>query len=102
MDMIVINDGLIPTFSRRGSQSFIDVTFATQALSRKVLNWEVLDAESLSDHKYIYFEVTTKRTTIKRPSVRHIPLVDFNQFRRSLTTQLEGTPVSNGISVEQY
>nr|CAI5830343.1 unnamed protein product [Callosobruchus analis] len=102
MDMIVINDGLIPTFSRRGSQSFIDVTFATQALSRKVLNWEVLDAESLSDHKYIYFEVTTKRTTIKRPSVQHIPLVDFNKFRRSLTTQFEGTPVSNGISVEQY
>nr|CAI5858226.1 unnamed protein product [Callosobruchus analis] len=72
MDMIVINDGLVPIFSRRGSQSFIGVTFATQGLPRKVFNWEELDAESLSDHRYIYFEVTTKKTIIKRPRVRHI------------------------------
>nr|CAI5869975.1 unnamed protein product [Callosobruchus analis] len=102
MDMIVINDGLVPTFSRRGSKSFIDATFTTQALSRKAHNWEVLDSESLSDHRYIYFEVTTKKTTIKRHIIRHIHLVALNKLRRSLTTELEGTPVSNGISVEQY
>nr|CAI5855265.1 unnamed protein product [Callosobruchus analis] len=102
MDMIATNDGLVPTFSKRDSLSFIDITFATQGVSRKVSNWEVLNAESLSDHRYIYSEVTTKKTAIKRLVVRHIALVDLNKFMRILTTQLDGTPVSNGISKEQY
>nr|CAI5847758.1 unnamed protein product [Callosobruchus analis] len=99
MDMVVMNDGLLPTFSRRTSQSFIDVTFATQELAKNISKWEVLDEESLSDHRYIYFEVNTKCKIKKMPSVRHTPFVDIDKFEQSLAAHLKGMPASNNISV---
>nr|CAI5837299.1 unnamed protein product [Callosobruchus analis] len=102
MNMVVMNDGLLPTFSRRTSQSFIDVTFATQELAKNISKWEVLDEESLSDHRYIYFEVNTKGKIKKMPSVRHTPFVDIDKFEQSLAAHLKGMPASNNISVKQY
>nr|CAH7729997.1 unnamed protein product [Callosobruchus chinensis] len=102
MDMVFMNDGLLPTFSRRASQSFIDVTFSTQEVSKNITKWEVLDEESLSDHRYIYFEMNTKSKTKKIPSVRHTPFVDIDKFGQSLAAHLKEMPASNCISVKQY
>jgi hypothetical protein len=47
----------MPTFSRRNQSSIIDVTFSTRV---RISGWRVdADTESLSDHRYIYFDVNS-------------------------------------------
>ena len=56
-DLIVKNVGGKPTFQRQDYGSILDLTIATTGISSKIVNWEVSDKESLSDHNYIIFEV---------------------------------------------
>lgn len=61
-NLVVINDGMVPTFSR--GSSFLDLTLATPDIIQKIGSWEVLETESLSDHQYILYTLTLpKRTT---------------------------------------
>ena len=53
----VVNVGATPTRAAQGYVSVIDVTFATEALLRRISDWTVLDEESGSDHRYIYFQL---------------------------------------------
>ncbi|XP_074031355.1 uncharacterized protein [Leptinotarsa decemlineata] len=57
LDMVVMNTGLEPTFTRGESRSFIDVTCCTQDVALGVGEWRVLTKESLSDHQFIQFFV---------------------------------------------
>lgn len=59
LDMAVCNAGNAPTFVRGSSESHIDVTFASNRIRGSIHNWRVSDAESLSLHKYIVFEIGT-------------------------------------------
>ncbi|EFA13619.2 Putative 115 kDa protein in type-1 retrotransposable element R1DM-like Protein [Tribolium castaneum] len=65
-DMVVLNTGLRPTFVRGESESYIDVTMATNKIAGDVTNWEILDIETLTEHKYIYFEIRTNSGKIIR------------------------------------
>nr|CAI5821092.1 unnamed protein product [Callosobruchus analis] len=47
MNLVIWNDGKIPTFQRGQSYSFIDVTLATQDITRDLVKWEVLEAECM-------------------------------------------------------
>lgn len=63
-DLHVMNDGQIPTFSRRGrngvQESYLDLTICTGQMVGRISNWCVRgDWESLSDHRFIDFEVRT-------------------------------------------
>ena len=49
-----------PTFQRNSSLSYIDVTCSSTDLCNKISNWDVLDTESTSLHKYIYIEINGK------------------------------------------
>ncbi|XP_072403173.1 uncharacterized protein [Diabrotica undecimpunctata] len=49
-----------PTFIRGASQSHIDITFASEGLSRNVYGWDVLDDQLFTYHRYIQFEVKVK------------------------------------------
>lgn len=61
-NLVVINDGMVPTFPR--GSSFLDLTLATPDIVQKIGSWEVLETESLSDHQYILYTLTSpKRTT---------------------------------------
>ena len=55
--MIVVNEGNKPTFVRGNQTSRIDVTMYTEDLGGKDKKWRVLDDESMSDYRYIIFEV---------------------------------------------
>jgi len=55
-DFHVANVGDTPTFERGESTSVVDVTFYRGLV---VSDWSVLDAVSLSDHRYIEFTVST-------------------------------------------
>lgn len=58
--MILLNDGIKPTFFRRGQLSWIDLSITSEAIGRRTRNWQVRDdLESASDHRYITFEFCT-------------------------------------------
>lgn len=54
-----MNRGTTHTCVRAQGGSVVDVTFATPVAARRVRNWRVLDVETLSDHNYIRFEIST-------------------------------------------
>lgn len=58
-NVVVLNNGK-PTFERGTSKSYIDITAATERLSRKITGWDVMEEETLSDHHYIYFQIQSK------------------------------------------
>lgn len=43
-----------------------DITFATDGLAPKIQGWKVLEEESLSDHKYITFNLNIENNTYAR------------------------------------
>lgn len=57
LGLVIMNRGNTPTFIRNNITSFIDITVCSQNLSGKVLNWEVLLEENLSDHNTILFQI---------------------------------------------
>lgn len=90
LDMVVINEGNRPTFERRGASSFIDITSATRGTAAKISNWEVLEEESLSDHKYIFFEIKTAGHTHKARE-RKKWLGDWDVFRELIGWRAEAS-----------
>nr|CAI5838231.1 unnamed protein product [Callosobruchus analis] len=82
LDMIVLNTGLTPTFVRGDCHSYIDVTCSTQKIAKQIKDWQVLDEESLSDHRLIYFEIdigSRSKTKWKRKKAR-IDWAIFDHF----------------------
>ncbi|XP_046624763.1 uncharacterized protein LOC124307287 [Neodiprion virginianus] len=58
LDLTPINVGGAPTWQRvsTGAASVIDITAASPSAVPEVMDWRVLDDESLSDHHYIYIK----------------------------------------------
>lgn len=88
--LIIQNTGNTPTFERFQSSSIIDLTLSSESLAGKVKNWHVMEEESLSDHKYIYFEIERQRTiervetSIPRWNLKHIKINKFSEKFREL------------------
>lgn len=59
-DLIIVNDGLTPTFARRSQESYIDLTMRSETAD--VYNWQVLMKETSSDHRYIVFMIEGSET----------------------------------------
>ncbi|KAG8257452.1 hypothetical protein J6590_050183 [Homalodisca vitripennis] len=59
---------MVPVLHSGGtSMSYIDLTLTTEDIARKVVKWEVLEEENLSDHAYISFEL--KNDTAMSPAL---------------------------------
>lgn len=56
-DLVVCNRGSDPTVARGSSKSVIDVTMSTPGLASRVMGWCVMPDETLSDHRYIWYEL---------------------------------------------
>jgi hypothetical protein len=83
----VANSGNVPTFFRGEARSVIDLTFSTEGLARKIRDWQVLEAETLSDHQYIYFRLTESREcAVSRPFRRrwNVKRINWEKFEESL------------------
>lgn len=64
-DLIIANQGNVPTFQVQGYSSILDLTFSTENISNRIVNWKVLDRESLSDHNYIFFELSSSKAVLR-------------------------------------
>lgn len=73
LNLTVANMSTRPTFERREQKSILDITLFNEKLPNSVTNWLVLaDLESLSDHKYIIFDITKgKEKTIEQTVEKH-------------------------------
>jgi hypothetical protein len=58
--LFVRNDSPKPTFSSEIGSSHIDLTLTTEATHKMIMNWDVLDTDSLSDHNYICYSINTE------------------------------------------
>lgn len=62
--LLVLNQGSVNTCVRWNGESIVDVTFASPAVARLVREWKVMEGvETLSDHLYIRFDVSTNPLT---------------------------------------
>jgi len=58
LDLLVGNNGYVPTYVRSNTESIIDVTFLRPRSFLSLADWRVLDeVESASDHSYIKFRL---------------------------------------------
>lgn len=51
------NNTSLPTFETINGKSWVDITLASINLLSEVVFWKVLETESLSDHRYIFFSL---------------------------------------------
>jgi hypothetical protein len=54
----LLNRGTVHTCVRREGGSIVDLTFAAPALATRVVDWRVEPTETLSDHRYVRFDVS--------------------------------------------
>lgn len=50
---MIHNVGDVPTFVRRDTKSYIDITFTTKGIARYVKNWKVIERGNLRLHQHI-------------------------------------------------
>ncbi|XP_047995913.1 uncharacterized protein LOC125233826 [Leguminivora glycinivorella] len=64
LGLTILNTGSESTCVRPQGESIVDITFASDALARRIQNWRVeAEVESLSDHRYIRYDLTTLPVT---------------------------------------
>ncbi|XP_037932593.1 uncharacterized protein LOC119667375 [Teleopsis dalmanni] len=56
-NLMVVNKGNEPTFVNAIREEVLDLTLASTFISNNISNWRVLEENSLSDHKYIRFDL---------------------------------------------
>lgn len=70
-NLIIANQGDAPTFQIQGYTSILDLTISTENIASRIVNWQVIDKETLSDHNYIAFEVMLDRDVTQTPRRQH-------------------------------
>lgn len=87
-NMVVQNKGNSPTFERGEASSHIDITCVTEGLAKYVDKWEVLQQETLSDHKYLYTELGKDKTVNQKQTSKSrgwvVKKLDKTKFTESL------------------
>ena len=83
--LLVANVGDEPTFVRRNSTSFLDITFCTPGAAARINNWRVLTQENLSDHRSIAFDFGEKSSTIECSNVQRWT---YNENRKTCIIDL--------------
>ena len=87
-ELIVLNEGKEPTFCNSIRQDVIDITFSNRSICNAVSDWRVSDEPSLSDHRYITFEVMSSESA--REGFRNPRNTDWIGYKCSLIEYLNG------------
>lgn len=65
-NLIICNEGIFgPTYQCSTGSSHIDITLCNLNTNNLINEWQILDIDSHSDHKYIYFELSAKTEKIE-------------------------------------
>ncbi|CAF4899290.1 unnamed protein product [Pieris macdunnoughi] len=72
-NLVSLNRGNVQTCVRMNGGSIVDVTFSSPALASRVYGWRVLsEVETLSDHKYIRFDILDSTVSLPGPAPSEI------------------------------
>ncbi|XP_050358311.1 uncharacterized protein LOC126778732 [Nymphalis io] len=85
----LLNKGQAHTCVRHNGGSVVDVSFATPVVARRVSEWRVEEeVETLSDHRYIQFEISTTRRLAELQRVpTTLPRWSLGQLDRELVKE---------------
>jgi hypothetical protein len=90
LGLTVLNTGTESTCVRQQGESIVDVTFSSNTLAHRVQNWRVeTDVETLSDHRYIRFDVSNHSNTARehRSAVGNGPRWVVGKLNRELAKE---------------
>ena len=60
-NLVVTNQPSVHTYEKGIARSVLDLMFASPEVTKNISSWEVLDADSLRDHRYISTKLLGKR-----------------------------------------
>lgn len=58
LDVVLLNSGNTPTFTRGDASSIVDLTFVSSSLAKGNDSWRITDIYTASDHQAIYWETS--------------------------------------------
>ncbi|KAG5863358.1 hypothetical protein JTB14_028553 [Gonioctena quinquepunctata] len=87
LNLSILNDGEKPTFFRRQTESHIDITCLTHNIQKIIRDWQVLEDETLTDHLYIYFSLTTTKSKL-RNTMNSRTVCDWDLFKELVTWRI--------------
>jgi ribonuclease HI len=58
-DLLILNEGNEPTFLNSTRSEVLDLTICNKQLETKLRNWHVSEESTLSDHRYILYEIVS-------------------------------------------
>jgi hypothetical protein len=85
-----LNKGNKPTFVASNRQEFTDLTLGTDKIGDLAVNWHVSDETSLSDHRYILFQVGDLE--ISRITYRNPKRTNWESYQEDLQVNLGSVP----------
>lgn len=87
-DLVIVNQGLRPTFQRQDYGSILDLTIVTENVRSNIMEWEVSEKETLSDHNYIIFNVEESFGQVNRHPTKtkgwQVKKLDRERLREAL------------------
>ncbi|XP_018576250.1 uncharacterized protein LOC108914833 [Anoplophora glabripennis] len=97
-NLCISNRGCVPTFVNSRSQTLIDVTLTMTRISNVIQNWHVADTASMSEHRWINFNINLIKTPQK--PFRDPRGTDRNKYlchlRENLAAVQDQEPRNNG------
>lgn len=99
----VCNVGSISTFANGRREEVLDVTLATMSAEPLIRDWKVrVDVESLSDHRYITYEVNHHRTSKGPIWRRNVRNTDWARYQTEILNGLNQntTQINNCTDVD--
>ncbi|XP_063838175.1 uncharacterized protein LOC135087307 [Ostrinia nubilalis] len=87
----VLNNGHTPTFVTKTRQEVIDITFATENVSKCITKWHVSSENSMSDHRHIRFDISGL-VEAQYPRVRNPKDTSWDMYITLLSENLKDIP----------
>jgi hypothetical protein len=85
----ILNRGNEPTFCNSRRVEVLDITLGSCELLERIMDWEVSSEPSLSDHRYIMFELVG---SVPASFFRDPTSTNWDSFREDLESRLEQGP----------
>jgi hypothetical protein len=82
----ILNQGNEPTFLVRNRQEVIDLTLGNNRIGNLVSNWHVSDDPSLSDHRYICFQIHNIK--VEQSTYRNPKRTNWESYKDDLKVNL--------------
>ncbi|XP_072377763.1 uncharacterized protein [Diabrotica undecimpunctata] len=99
-DLYILNRGTEPTFINVRSQTVIDITLTTAEISNKIQNWQVSEDTSMSDHRWLTYNISLEKSLIKSRDPKN---TDVELYNRLLEDALRNEKASGtNTELERY